>query len=143
VPKVSKSALVNFSANDMFEIVDNVALYPEFLPWCGSTEVISRSSDTLEASIEIAHGGINKTFSTRNRMQKGKMIELQLLNGPFHSLHGFWRFDALGENACKVSLDLNYEFSSKILGLVVGPVFNKIANTLVDAFCERAGKIYG
>ena len=143
MPKVSKSALVKFSADDMFNIVDDVALYPEFLPWCGSTQVISRSPDALEASIEIAHGGINKTFSTRNRMQKGKMIELQLVNGPFHHLHGFWRFDALGDDACKVSLDMDYEFSSKMLGLIVGPVFNKIANTLVDAFCERAGNLYG
>ena len=76
-------------------------------------------------------------------MQTGKMIELQLLNGPFKHLHGFWRFDALGEDACKVSLDMDYEFSSKMLSFIVGPVFNKIANTLVDAFCERAGKIYG
>ena len=143
MPTVSKSALVKFSAVDMFNIVDDVALYPEFLPWCGSTKVINRTADTLEASIEIAHGGINKTFSTRNRMQTGKMIELQLLNGPFKHLHGFWRFDALGEDACKVSLDMDYEFSSKMLSLIVGPVFNKIANTLVDAFCERAGKLYG
>ncbi len=143
MPKVSKSALVKYSADDMFHIVDDIAAYPEYLPWCGSTEVISRTGDTVEASIEIAHSGINKTFTTCNRIQKGKMIEIELINGPFRHLHGFWRFDALGDNACKISVDMEYEFSNKMLSLVVGPIFNKITNTLLDAFCARADKIYG
>ena len=140
---ISKSALVSYSAQEMFEIVDDIASYPQFLPWCGSTQIIQRNEDTVEAAIQITHSGINKTFTTRNRNQKGKMIEVQLVNGPFRHLHGYWRFERLEDNACKVSLDMDYEFSSKILGLLVGPIFGQIANTLVDAFCTRATKLYG
>lgn len=143
MPSVSKTALVSFSASNMYELVDDISAYPAFLPWCGSTSVLSRSADEVRASIEITHSGLHKTFTTRNLLQPGKMIEIQLLDGPFKSLHGFWRFDGLRVDACKVSLDLHYEFSSKMLGLLVGPVFNQIANSMVDAFCQRAEVVYG
>ncbi|HEY5602948.1 MAG TPA: type II toxin-antitoxin system RatA family toxin [Gammaproteobacteria bacterium] len=143
MPIINKSALVSYDANDMFNIVDDIESYPEFLPWCGAASVASRNDDEVQASIEISHSGINKTFTTRNRLQKGKMIEVQLVNGPFKHLHGFWQFKKLGENACKVSLELEYEFSSKLVGLVIGPIFGQIAGSLVDAFCKRAEELYG
>lgn len=127
----------------MYKLVDNVPDYPQFLPWCGGAEEISRNDDEVKASVLISHSGINKSFTTRNRLQKNKMIEMELVNGPFKHLHGFWRFEALSDTACKVSLDLEYEFSSKLLGLVVGPVFNQIANSMVDSFCQRADTLYG
>ena len=139
---ISKSALVPYTAEQMFDLVDRVSDYPEFLPWCGGAEELSRDNDEVKASVTISHSGINKAFTTCNRLQKNKMIEMELVNGPFKHLHGFWRFETLSDNACKVSLDLEYEFSSKLLGMAVGPVFNQIANSMVDSFCLRADKIY-
>ena len=105
--------------------------------------MLSRDEDEVKASVEIAHSGIHKTFTTLNRRQCGKMIEMQLIDGPFKHLHGYWRFSSLGEQGCKVSLDLEYEFSNKLLGLAVGKVFSQIANTLVDSFCKRADALHG
>jgi ribosome-associated toxin RatA of RatAB toxin-antitoxin module len=143
MPTVNKSALVEFKPQAMFNIVDDVEKYSEFLPWCGSSSVLSRSEDEVKATIEISHSGMRKSFTTLNRLQPGKIIEVQLIDGPFKHLHGFWRFEALGNKGCKVTLDLEYEFSNKLLGLAIGPVFTQIANTFVDAFCKRAEAIYG
>lgn len=143
MPSISKSALVPYNAEQMYKLVDNVPDYPQFLPWCGGAEELSRNEDEVKASVMISHSGINKAFTTRNRLQKNKMIEMELVNGPFKHLHGFWRFEELSEQACKVSLDLEYEFSNRLLGLAVGPVFNQIANTMVDSFCQRADSVYG
>ncbi len=140
---ISKSALVNYCAAEMFALVDDVSSYEDFLPWCGGSEELSRDEDEVRASVMISHSGLNKTFTTLNRLQKNKMIEIKLIDGPFKYLHGFWRFDALSDDACKILLDLEYEFSSKLVGMVLGPVFNQIANTLVDSFCQQAEVVYG
>lgn len=140
---IRKTALIPYSAARMFALVDDIESYPQFLPWCGGAEVISRDEDQVKASVTIAHKGIHKSFTTVNRNQPGKMIEMRLVDGPFRMLEGFWRFDDLGESGCKVSLDLEFEFSGKLVALAMGPVFSQIANTLVDAFCERARKLYG
>ena len=95
------------------------------------------------ATIGLSKGGVEKDFATCNRIQKNKMIEMRLVEGPFKCLEGFWRFDPLGEEGCKVSLDLEFEFASRMLGVVVGPVFNQVANSLVDSFQKRAVEIYG
>ena len=142
MPNISKSALVTHSASEMFALVDNVSLYKEFLPWCGGSEELSRNEDEVKASVTISHSGLNKTFTTLNRLQKNKMIEIKLVDGPFKHLHGFWRFDPLAEDACKISLELEYEFSNMLLGLAIGPVFSQIANSMVDSFCERAEVVY-
>jgi ribosome-associated toxin RatA of RatAB toxin-antitoxin module len=123
--------------------VDEVPRYPDFLPWCGGARELSRDEDAVRASVDISHSGIKKSFTTLNRLQHHKMIEMQLVDGPFKHLHGFWRFETLSDTACKVSLDLEYEFSNKLLSLAVGPVFNQIANSLVDAFVARAEHLYG
>ena len=143
MPTVNKSALVAYSPGQMFDLVDDIEAYSQFLPWCRTSRVLSRNDDEVRASIEISHSGINKSFTTCNRLQQGKMIEMRLLEGPFRHLEGFWRFAPLGENACKVSLDLDFEFSNRLVGMALGPVFNQIANTLVDAFCKRATEVYG
>ena len=140
---ISKSALVPYSAEQIFKLVDDVTAYPEFLPWCGGAKELSRTSDEVQASVLISYSGLNKSFTTRNLLQANKMIEMSLIDGPFRHLHGFWRFESLADDACKVSLDLEYEFSSKLIGLAVGPVFSNIANTLVDSFCQRAEVVYG
>ena len=143
MPHISRSALVPFSAEQMYQLVDNVDAYHEFLPWCGYSQELDRGEDWVEGSVTIEKGGINKTFTTKNYLQKNKQIELTLVDGPFSELQGVWRFDALKEDACKISLDLDYEFSSKLLGLVVGPVFNQVANAMVDSFIKEARVKYG
>ena len=140
---IQKSALVSYSASEMFGIVDDIDSYVEFLPWCGSSKVIKRESDEVEASIQISHSRIRKTFTTRNRLQKNKMIEMKLVDGPFKHLHGYWQFMELGKNACKVTLDLEYEFASRLMDISLGPVFKSIANSMVDAFCKRADDLHG
>ncbi|HPE62291.1 MAG TPA: type II toxin-antitoxin system RatA family toxin [Thiolinea sp.] len=140
---INRSALVPFSTEQMFALVDGIRDYPRFLPWCRSSTEISREPDEVKASIEIARGGLNKHFTTLNRMQPNRLIEMSLVDGPFRHLHGFWRFDELKAGACKVSLELDYEFSSRLVGLAVGPVFNQVANTLVDSFVQRARELYG
>ncbi len=140
---ISKTALVPYSAAEMYRLVDDVRAYPEFLPWCGGSEELSRSDDEVRARVDIAYGAIQKSFTTLNRLQKDKMIEISLVDGPFKHLHGFWRFEALDERACKVSLDMEYEFSNRLLSLTLGPVFSQIANSMMDAFCKRAEVVYG
>lgn len=140
---INKSALVHHSAADMFALVDDVSSYAEFLPWCGGSEELSRNEDEVKASVVIAHSGLNKAFTTLNRLQKNKIIEMNLIDGPFKHLHGFWRFEPLDDDACKISLDLEYEFSNRLIGMALGPVFSQIANALVDSFCQRAEAVYG
>jgi ribosome-associated toxin RatA of RatAB toxin-antitoxin module len=140
---ISRNALVPYSPEQMYQLVDGIALYPQFLPWCRSAVEHARDTDQVKATIDIAKGAMNKSFTTLNRLQKNKTIEMRLIDGPFRHLHGFWRFDELKPGACKVSLDLDFEFSNKILSLAIGPIFNQVANTLVDSFVERAKKVYG
>lgn len=140
---VKKSALVLYSAAEMYNLVNDIESYPQFLPWCRSTHVVLCGEDELRATIEMAKGAVHKTFTTSNRMQKHKMIDIRLLEGPFQRLEGYWRFEPLRTNACKVSLDMEFEFSSGLLRKVVEPVFKQIANSLVDAFCKRAVDLYG
>ena len=132
-----------YSAKQMYTLVDDVLAYPEFLPWCSGTREISREDDEVEATVDIAHSGIHKSFTTRNRLDENKAIEMQLVEGPFKHLNGIWRFQPLGEAGSRVELDLEFEFSSKLLSMTFGPVFNKIASTLMDAFIQRARKVYG
>ena len=155
---IQKSALLPYSAAQMFALVDDIAAYPQFLPWCKDARVFSRSADEVRAEIHIAHGPLNKAFSTTNRLQKDKMIEMRLADGPFQHLEGFWNFvelrpasapglalpQASGPNpGCKISLELDFKFSNKLIEMVIGPAFNHIGNTLVDAFCQRAKQVYG
>lgn len=140
---ISRSALVPYSAEQMFVLVDAIRDYPQFLPWCRSSAELDRNEDEVKASIEIAKGALNKSFTTLNRMQKNKVIEMSLVDGPFKHLHGFWRFDELKLGACKVSLDLDFEFSNRLVSLAIGPIFNQVANTLVDSFVGRAKQVYG
>lgn len=143
MPLIQKSALVPYSNSQMFALVNDVDSYVEFLPWCRSSKVLSRTEDEVRATIEIAHGGLHKSFTTLNRLSPGKMVEMSLVEGPFRRLDGYWRFDVLAEQACKVSLDLNFEFSSRLVAMAMGPIFSQITSTMVDSFCKRARDIYG
>ena len=141
---IQRSALVHYSPEEMYQLVNNVADYATFLPWCRSSKVNSESDTEMIASIEIAKGVLNKTFTTKNRLHKNRRIELQLVDGPFKQLSGYWQFDTLKtENACKVTLELDFEFDSAMMSIAAKPIFTQIANSLVDSFCKRAVDVYG
>ena len=139
---INKSALVRYSAAEMYALVNDIESYPQFLPWCRSARVLSREPDEVHATLELARGGVQKSFTTCNRLQANKMIEIRLVEGPFRHLSGFWRFDPLGDQASKVSLDMTFEFAP-LLDFVISPVFHPIADSLVDAFHKRAVEVYG
>ncbi len=141
--KVTKTALVPYSAGKMYALVNDVAAYPTFLPWCRASEVLSETDTEMCARIELALSGIHQWFTTCNELVPGERIDIRLSEGPFKRLHGDWQFQALREDACKVVLDLEYEFSGALINAAFGAVFGKIANTLVDAFVKRADEVYG
>lgn len=139
---VHKSILVGFSAEQMFALVDRVEEYPEFLPWCGGVRVQQREGGRLVATIDINYHGIRQSFTTANTNEPPHRMKMDLVDGPFKSLDGVWTFTPLRENACKVEFDLRYEFSSRILEQIIGPVFNMIANSFIDSFSRRAETVY-
>jgi ribosome-associated toxin RatA of RatAB toxin-antitoxin module len=135
---VRKSVLVPYSAVQMFELVDRVELYPQFLPWCGGTQVLEQGENRKTARIDIDYHGVRAHFTTDNVNDPPRSIVVTLKDGPFRHLHGEWRFIALSEHGCKVEFDLAYEFATSLLDRVIGPVFSHIANTFIDAFVKRA-----
>ncbi|MGB0466236.1 MAG: type II toxin-antitoxin system RatA family toxin [Pontibacterium sp.] len=140
--QVDRSALVLHSAEQMFDLVNDVERYPEFLPWCASVEVISRTEDELEATLYLSKGGLKYHFTTRNQLSRPVEMTIALVDGPFSMLSGVWQFKALSDEASKVSLSLAFDFSGKLTSLAMGKVFNQAATTMVDAFVVRADAIY-
>lgn len=143
MPQIKKSALVMYSATEMFTLVNDVANYCNFLPHCSDAKVISQSDENMTASVEISKGGLKKWFTTENTLVTDKEINMVLVDGPFKKLEGGWLFTELDETACKVELKLNFEFSSKLVEMAFGRVFNEVANNMLSAFTERAKHIYG
>ena len=140
---VEKTVLVAHSAAQMFALVDAVEAYPQFLPWCDQARVIHRDESRTRATIHINYHGVKHSFTTENAKSAPQSMTIRLVEGPFKVLDGEWRFLALRDDACKIEFRLRYEFSSWILEKLVGPVFNYISNTMVDAFVQRADKVYG
>ncbi len=140
---VEKSVLVGYSTQQMFDLVDQIEDYPQFLPWCGGTSIKIRQDSLVVATIQIDYLQLKQSFTTENTSQAPHTIQMRLHEGPFQQLDGLWRFTELNQEACKVDLRLHYEFSSKLIESLVNPVFSLIAGTLVDAFVARAEKIYG
>ena len=124
----------------MFALVDAVEAYPEFLPWCGATRVLHRDEGTTRATIQINYHGIRQSFTTENAKRPPEEMQIRLVEGPFRRLEGAWRFTALGDRGCRIDFRLSYDFSSRLLERLIGPVFNYIAGTLVDAFVKRAAQ---
>ena len=141
--KITRTALLPYSAQQVFDLVNDVDSYPAFLPWCGGSEVVSVSNSEMKAKVTIAKAGIKKTFETHNHLVNGQRIEMSLIDGPFKSLRGEWEFKALDVDACKIRFEVEFEVSSGLLNAAIGPIFEQIANTLVDSFCERAKQVYG
>jgi ribosome-associated toxin RatA of RatAB toxin-antitoxin module len=140
---VEKSVLIERSAQQMFELVDRCEDYPQFLPWCSRTELKFRDDSKTVATLHINYHSVKSHFTTENDKEIPARMNIRLVDGPFRRLEGSWRFLALAENACKIEFQLHYEFSSKLFEKVIGPVFNHIANTFVDAFVRRAAQVYG
>ena len=143
---VSKSVLIWFSPAEMYALVIAVGDYPRFLPWCDHANVLEEDLAGMKAEIGISFGGIRQTFTTRNEHTEASQVAMRLVDGPFSRLDGQWNFVPLGDGsqrACKVELTLNYGFDNATLAKLVGPVFDKIAGSLVDAFVKRAEQVYG
>ncbi len=143
VRRVDRNAIMPYKAEAMYQLVADVETYPDFLPWCRSARVDADNGDEVKASLEIARGPVRKTFTTRNRLRPGEAIHMSLVEGPFKHLEGEWRFTPLGHDGSKIELHLEFDFESRLLKATVGPVFNHIAETMVDAFCKRAHTLYG
>ncbi|MBM3386367.1 MAG: type II toxin-antitoxin system RatA family toxin [Betaproteobacteria bacterium] len=143
---IHKSVLIWYSPEEMFRLVTEVERYPDFLPWCEHTRVIERTGEGMVAEIGLRMSGLKQAFTTRNTHVQGREVQMQLVDGPFSNLSGGWTFHPVGDGsqrACKVELQLRYGFSNAALSALVGPVFDKIAGSLVDAFIQRAQKVYG
>jgi ribosome-associated toxin RatA of RatAB toxin-antitoxin module len=139
---VSKSVLVEHSAEQMFDLVERVEDYPEFLPWCGGTARLERTPTAVLVRIDINYHGVRAHFTTANRNERPERIVIELRDGPFHRLDGTWHFRSLAPAACKVEFDLRYEFAGPVLERLIGPVFNHIATTFIDAFVKRADDLH-
>jgi len=140
---ITRHVIVPYTSTQMYQLVDDTLRYPEFLPWCASSKEEGRTEDEVMATLVLSFKGIHKSFTTRNRLQPHKMIEIQLVNGPFKHLHGFWSFEPLGDGGCKVSCSLEFEFNAHFLSFAFAKIFEHIASSLVDAFSKRAVAIYG
>lgn len=143
---VHKSVLIWYSPQEMYALVTDVAQYPQFLPWCDHARILEHDAQGMTAEVGISFSGIRQTFTTRNSHTQPSQVGMQLVKGPFSKLDGVWNFYPLGDGsqrACKVELVLNYGFDNATLGKLVGPVFDKIAASLVDAFVKRAQQVYG
>ncbi len=139
---INRSALMPYSASQMYMIVNSVEDYPDFLPWCASSTVLNQSEESMEATILMQKGKLNHSFTTSNTLISDSNIHMQLVDGPFKKLSGDWLFTDLSEQGSKIELNLEFEFSNRIVGMLIGPVFTQIANSLVDAFCQRAHQLY-
>lgn len=140
---VHRSALVMHSAEQMYQLVNDIEAYPQFLPWCHGARIQSATEEEIVASLDVGKAGVSKTFTTRNRLVQNQAVEVALVDGPFRRLEGSWVFTPLSEEACRVELDLGFEFSSNLIAMMLGPIFNEAANTMVAAFCKRADDVYG
>ncbi|RUO21953.1 type II toxin-antitoxin system RatA family toxin [Aliidiomarina haloalkalitolerans] len=143
MPQIERSALVPYSCRQMYELVNDVAAYPEFVPGCVAARILEESESSMVAELSISKAGIRHAFTTRNTFVNEHAIAMELVQGPFRHLRGGWEFKPLNAEACKVVLRLDFEFSSKMLQFAFGKVFNEVTTRMVDAFAARARQVYG
>jgi ribosome-associated toxin RatA of RatAB toxin-antitoxin module len=140
---IVRSALVGYSAMQMYSLVENIEAYPQFLPWCQSARVIERVEGKTVAAVCVGLKGLKQSFTTENINLPGESIDMRLVEGPFRSFGAAWKFQALSDAAGKIQFSMSYEFSSRLLARALDPLFDHIANTMVDAFIRRAESVYG
>lgn len=142
MPHISRSALVPFSAEQMYSLVNDVDAYPKFLPGCTGSRVLDETDNTMTAAVDVAKAGISKTFTTKNTLTSNQSIDMQLVDGPFRKLMGGWNFTPLSPEACKVELNLDFEFTNMLIELAFGKIFKELAGSMVQAFTARAKEVY-
>jgi len=142
MPEIKRSALMPYPAQIMYDIVNDVQSYPDFLPWCGGVKIHQADEHSMEAAILMQAVGLNHWFKTRNAMVPGESIEIALLKGPFSQLEGSWNFTSLNSDGCKIELMLKYEIKHNLAAAIIAPAFSRIANTMVESFCNRARDLY-
>jgi len=143
MPTISRSVLVMHSVEQMYQLINDIVAYPTFLPDCNGSKIIAQDEQTVTAALLVSKGGLSKWFTTKNTMVSNEKIKLSLVDGPFNKLEGYWLLTPLSEDACKVSLELEYEFSNKLVSLAFGKVFSHFSNSLVQVFTQRAKQVYG
>ena len=142
MPQISRTALVPYSAEQMYKLVNDVKSYPEFLPGCVGSRVLESSPGQMTAAVEVSKAGISKTFTTRNKLISNQSILMHLVDGPFKKLMGGWKFTPLTEDACQIEFNLDFEFTNKLIELAFGRVFKELASSMVQAFSQRAKEVY-
>ncbi|TLU64835.1 type II toxin-antitoxin system RatA family toxin [Thalassotalea litorea] len=142
MPAINRSALVMHSAAEMFHLINDIPSYPKFLPGCKDAKIMAQDVNSMTASILVSKAGVEKWFTTKNALVENERISMSLLDGPFKRLTGDWLITPLSDSACKVSLQLDYEFSSKLIELAIGKAFNALTNNMVNAFTQRAKEVY-
>ncbi len=140
--KLEKTVLVPYTAEQMYKIVNQAEDYPKFLPWCDKADILMRSDTEQKATLSMSYLVLKQHFTTHNTMTPNQRIEMNLVEGPFQKLYGLWQFKAIGETGCRIDFFIDYEFSNAFLDKMIGPVFNQISRTLMDAFVEEANKRY-
>jgi ribosome-associated toxin RatA of RatAB toxin-antitoxin module len=142
MPQVNRSALVNYSAQQMFDLINDIESYPKFMTGCEAAELISKDENFIEARLTLGKSGIQQSFITRNELRAPEKMIMRLVEGPFSHFEGHWSFDALEKDACKVSLDLEFKFNNPLLSMTMGKILEEVASKQVDALCKRADEIY-
>ena len=144
MPAVNKSLVVPYSAEQMYELINGIESYPEFLPWCTATEIHSRNATALKATLHLAKGPLSHSITTINTMQPNQHIAMEYIAGPFRTCTGAWRFVPINDTKnCQVIFTMEYQFINKLSAIAIEPIFNPITNTLIDGFYARARQIYG
>lgn len=143
MPQIERSALVFYSAQQMYDLVNAVPDYPKFLPGCTAAAIVSQSEQEMVAKLHVSKAGIGQSFTTRNFLVPEQRIDMQLVDGPFKHLRGGWQFQPLNDQACKVILQLEFEFSSRLVQFAFGKIFQELTAAMVNAFTERAKQVYG
>ncbi|MBQ62698.1 MAG: ubiquinone-binding protein [Gammaproteobacteria bacterium] len=140
--EVVRSALMPYSATQMFDVVNDVLAYPSFLPWCVGSEIISATDTEFVARLDLARAGMRQSFSTRNELDVPHHMHISLVEGPFSMLEGDWHFHQLGDDGCKVEMNIRFDFNKRLMNAALGKVFSAAVERLVSAFCERADDLY-
>lgn len=140
---VSTSVCVNYTATEMYDLVNDVEAYPNYVPMCSAVRLLSKSATSLKATMTLAKGKIKLSFTTENSMEEGRGINMKLIEGPFKQLRGVWRFDPLPSGGCETTFRLDYEFANALLGMAFGGFLKEVAGSMVEAFCNQAARKYG
>ncbi len=141
--QLHKSLLMPYSSAKIYAVVEDIASYPQFLPWCGGTRILAQQENHVDAEIVIAKGPVRVAFTTTNELKPTERIDMRLKTGPFKQLSGYWSFEPLSEDACRVTLKLDFEFNNALLAMTIGSVFEQVIGSLIDAFLVRARDLYG